>query len=408
MRLLFCSFASPGFLFPLVGLALELRRRGHEPAFASGLGAAPVLSAAGLARLPRGEKDGDSFNVAQWFHAVANAVDVKHIEHAIGRHRPDALVTHHLCLSALAAAERAGLPVAVLGPLTYLWEVPRPELSEMSQATLDRRVWRLDEGIRTLNELRKLCRLPEAERTAEDHGLLGDLFMLRTTPELERDLESLPRRVHAAGPCAWEPEPALGEAEAWAALEASLAERGDPVVYVHNGRSFGGPTFWPQLVRGLGDAPVRVMGSVGRMDQEVGALPPNFLVRAHVPQELVLRRARAVVAGGHSTVAIGALMHGVPSVLIPYGVDTPDNAERLARAGCARSLDIEGLTPGGVRDAVDFVLADETIRRGCARLRDSFREAASFELAASLVETMGAQGPVLRPEPAVHETAVLV
>src|SRR5256885_1161591 len=118
MRFLFCSFSSPGFLFPLVGLAVELRRRGHDVDFASGLPAGHVLETAGFSRVPRGATDGESFDISKWHHPLANAIDAKHAEFAIHRARPDAIVTHHLCLSALTIGERHGLPVAVMGPFS--------------------------------------------------------------------------------------------------------------------------------------------------------------------------------------------------------------------------------------------------------------------------------------------------
>jgi MGT family glycosyltransferase len=403
MRVLSCSFSSPGFLFPQVGLALELRARGHEVAFATGLGAQGVLAREGFPRVPRSDKDGESFNVGAWHHPVANALDIKHIEYAIARERPDVLVTHHLCLSALVAAERAGLPVAVLGSMTYLWASADPSVLAYPHGRAEgRRQWRLDEGIQTLNEVRRLFRLPPAELNAEDHALLGDVYMLRTTPRLERDLAAAPRRVHAVGPCEWEPEDdAAAGAAAWEGLRSELALPGAPLLYVHNGRSFGGPTFWPQLVEALDGAPLQVVASVARMDVERGPVPPNFLVRDHVPQGVAMQRARAVLAGGHSTVAIGAVMHGLPSLLFPYGVDTPDNAERLEACGCALVLPAEELTADDVRHGVERVLADEEMRRNCAALRDDFRAAASFARAAERVEEAASHAPARRaPTPA--------
>jgi UDP:flavonoid glycosyltransferase YjiC (YdhE family) len=396
MRFLFCSFATPGFLFPLVGLAHELRRRGHDVAFASGLDAATVLAGEAFPRVPRGDRDGDSFNPGRWYDPLSCALDVKHVEYAIARHRPDALVTHHLCLSALVAGERAGIPAAVLGSFTYLWPAVKPAEAAVCAETVERRVWRLDEGTRALNEVRRLFRLDPVGVAPEEHGFLGDLFMLRTAPLLERDWTALPDRVQLVGPCTWEPATGDGSAAAaaaaWAELEAQFALPEAPIVYLNNGRSFGGPSFWPAFVEGLADAPVQVVGSSGRMDAEVGPLPRNFVVRPHVPHGLALRRARAMAGSGHTAAVLGALMHGLPSVLFPYGVDTLDNAERLVDAGCALALEVPGLTPAAARDAVERVLADEGMRRSCEQVRGALWAADSFAPAAGLVEGLAAGG----------------
>ena len=404
MRFLFCSFSSPGFLFPLIGLAAELERRGHSVAFVSGVQAGDVLGREGLRRIPRGDRDGPSFNVSTWYIPISVAIDVKHIEYAIATEHPDVIVTHHLCLSALIVRDRHTMPSAVLGPMAYLYPPVRATVPPLSADCARRLQWRLDEGTRVLNDARQLFHLRPVTGTAELNAMLGDLFMLRTGPFLEPNLDALPSRVHAVGPCTWEPRGgggAGGDVEAWQYLRAAFADPDAPVVYVHNGRAFDGPSFWPHLVRGLGSAPIQVVASVARMDAEVGVLPRNFLARPHVSQDLVLPHAKAVVASGHSTVAIGAAVHGVPSVLIPNGVETPENTDRLVSAGCAVALDIEALTPAIIWDALDGLLRDGTIRRNCLGLREKLRAMDTFAPAARLVETMAR-----RREPVARDEAV--
>jgi UDP:flavonoid glycosyltransferase YjiC (YdhE family) len=402
VRFLFCSFSSPGFLFPLIGLAAELEQRGHAVAFVSGPLAGDVLGLAGLRRIPRGDRDGPSFNVSTWYMPISVAIDVKHIEYAIATEHPDVLVTHHLCLSALIVRDRQTMPAAVLGPMAYLYPPARATLPAISTECARRLQWRLDEGTKVLNDARQLFHLRPVTATSEGNALLGDLFMLRTAPFLESNLDALPSRVHAVGPCTWEPRGGGGEGgdvEAWQSLLAAFADPDAPVVYVHNGRTFDGPSFWPQLVSGLGSAPIQVVASVARMDTEVGVLPKNFLVRPHVSQDLVLSHAKAVIASGHSSVAIGAAVHGVPSVLIPIGVETPENTDRLVAAGCAIALDIETLTPATIGEAVDRLLRDGTVQRNCLGLRERLRAMNTFASAARLVEIMArTRGPVGRDE----------
>ena len=142
---------------------------------------------------------------------------------------------------------------------------------------------------------------------------------------------------------------------------------------------------------------------------DLGSIPPNFLVRDHIPQGMVLPHAGAVLAGGHASVVIGAAMHGVPCVLIPYGVDTPENAERLAAAGCALCLPMEGLTADAVREAVGRVLIDEEMRQNSRALRSKFRAMDSFDRAATLVETMArTRAPVHRASAVPAERVLAV
>jgi UDP:flavonoid glycosyltransferase YjiC (YdhE family) len=391
MRCLFCSFASPGYLFPLAGLARELVRRGHAVAFATGPEGAEVLEAAGLRRIPRGEPDGRSFQVATWGNPVATAVDVKHAEHAVSVFAPDLLVSHQLCQAALLVRERTGLPLAVLGLFAWSWPASGPSASASSDAAArleSTRRWRLGDNLRTLNEARALFRLSPVDAEGGEGPLLGDLFLLRTTAGLDPELPRLPEPVHAAGACLWEPPEEEGDA--WAPLRARLAEPEAPLLYVQPGRTFGGPGFWPVLLEAVAGRPLQVVASVGRMDAPAGSLPSNVHAAPHVPQGLVLPRARAAVYAPTTSAVLAALAHAVPGIAVPSGSETPDNAARLAALGCALALEPEGLSAATLGDALSRVLDDAEMRSACRRARRALGDTGDFTVAAERIQGLAA------------------
>jgi MGT family glycosyltransferase len=387
MKILFCSFDSPGHLFPQIGLALELRERGHEVAFATGHSARDTLAEAELDRIPRGVTDGDSFSLPTWFKPLRVAVDVKHVEHAIRCFAPDRLVTQQLCQAPLLVRERVRIPVAVMGLFSYLWPVRRPVSPGRFASREPTRRWRLEDGTRYLNEARELFRMAPLTAEGGESWLRGDAFMLRAVPELEPELEALPPGVRLVGPCLWEPP--HGPAE-WEALRHRFPDPDAAVLYVQQGSTFKSPGFWSVLVEALAGQPLQVVASTGRMDKPVGDLPPNFLAEPHVPQGLVMRHARAVVSGGTTTPVLGALAHGLPSVLVPSGGETLDNAEKVAMAECALSLNAAELTPQSLLHAIDQMIADGPMRRRCAAMQGALARMGSFGVAADLVEQLGA------------------
>jgi UDP:flavonoid glycosyltransferase YjiC (YdhE family) len=393
MRFLFCSFSTPGYLFPLMGLAEELEAGGHRVAFASGQPSIPFLRAAGMERIPRGEPDGDSFHVGVWFDRIVAAIDTKHVEHAVARFHPDALVTHPLCQGAMMAGERAGLPTAVLGFFGYLW----PTLGDRGESRAEEnRRWRLGECVRIMNHARELFRLPALEPD-DPEPLLGDLWMLRSVPRLVPELDSLPSQVHCVGACQWEPPSRDG---GWSAIRAELADPAAPLVYAQPGRTFDGPGFWSQLVEALGDGPLQVVASTGRLDGgDGGSIPPNFLARPHVPQGVVVPRARLVLSSGSTSPVVAALAAGVPAVVLPSGGETPENASRLAAAGCALRLRIDRLTAAELRGAVERAMASTEMAAAARRLRRDFDRLDGFSTAAGLVERL-AQGRSVPRAPA--------
>lgn len=382
MRFLFCSFSTPGYLFPLMGLAQELEMRGHQVAFASGQPSIPFLRTAGMERIPRSEPDGDSFHVGVWFNRTVAAIDTRHVELGIARFHPDALVTHPLCQGAMIAGERSGLPIAVLGFFGYLFPTPGDRGKRGAE---ENRRWRLRECMRSMNAARELFRLPALD-SEDPEPLLGDLWMLRSVPRLVPELGSLPPRVRCVGACQWEPPSNDG---GWPAIRAELADPEVPLVYAQPGRTFDGPGFWGQLVEALGDGALQVAASTGRLDGgDARSVPRNFLARPHVPQGVVVPRARVVLSSGSTSPVVAALAAGVPAVVIPSGAETPENAARLAAAGCALRLRADGLTPGDLRAAVERVMASVEMAAAARRLKRDFDRLDGFDTAAGLVERL--------------------
>lgn len=395
MRYLFASLASHGFVYPSIGIGQALRARGHDVAIATGPGFDPVIEQAGLERIPSGERDHQSFQVEWCWHALSVVMQVKHIEYAIERFRPDVLIGNQLTIGSFVAADRQAVPLAVLGMSAYLSPLS-DALMERSPLTEDeqRIVWRYQEIVEFYNKVRRQLRLPAWEDHPEESRLLGDLFLLQSVPALEGNTDALPARVHCVGSCLWEPEQRDEELSTW--LEAAT-QSGEPLLYVQHGRAFNVPPFWPYLQEALGGKPVRVAAALGRMNADAEAAPSNFFVRGHVPQQIAMQHAQGVVSGGNTTVVLGALTHGLPSVLVPSGGEQVDVAQRCERAGVALTLAPNDVTAETIGHAVNEILSNESLRARSTSLQQAFAAVNGFERAAELLETLGATGkPVLR------------
>jgi UDP:flavonoid glycosyltransferase YjiC (YdhE family) len=183
---------------------------------------------------------------------------------------------------------------------------------------------------------------------------------------------------------------------------------GEPLVYV----SFGSVTagahmpFYPALYRAaieaLAPLPARFLLTVGedRDFAQLGPLPPNVEVQRWVPQDDVLHRAAAVVThGGHGS-TLGALVHGVPVVVLPlFSLDQWFNAEAVARAGAGVALDGERRTRraidlpsaetlAGLRPAVEHVLSDPSPRAAARRVAAEMRALPAVDAAPAALEAI--------------------
>jgi len=71
---------------------------------------------------------------------------------------------------------------------------------------------------------------------------------------------------------------------------------------------------------------------------------------------------------------MGALAHGLPSVVIPMGADQLLNAARGEALGVARTLDAVRATPESVRATVSSMLADPSYRSAAGRIKKEIDE----------------------------------
>jgi MGT family glycosyltransferase len=397
-----------------IGLALTLMRMGHEVGFVADASWIPQLEKQGITRIPRGTKDGPSFQTTLWAQPFSAAIQVKHVEYAIEKFYPDVLLGQQLALGPNIAALRANLPLAILGFSTWLWpnSLPRKadapqqlEPAAHSQRSDAERVtaWRYATHLDLFNQLQSAFHVKKSDSWLNENPLLGHLFMLRSTPAFAGNIESLPTVVQSVGPCLWEEENTDPELEQWL---TDAEENRSPIIYVQQGRFFDRPHFWPKLVEAFQNTTIRVVASTGDMDCPVGILSSNFFVRQSIPQSRVLRKARALISSANSTAVLGALVAGIPALLIPAGGEQPDVAERCRQLGVARVLLPGEVTPDRLKSELTSLFEDDSLYHTVKRLSVSFSKMNDFKIAASLLETLAqTKKPVFREMLALEESA---
>ena len=144
-----------------------------------------------------------------------------------------------------------------------------------------------------------------------------------------------------------------------------------PVVYVSLGTAplFNQPEKFAPLLAGLAGEAAEVVLTVGDLNDPAafGELPPTVHVEKWLPLSPLLPRCDAVLCHAGTGTTLAALAAGLPLVLVPQGADQFDNARACERAGAARILMPDQVTPAAVRDAVWTVLRDGSSERAAAR-----------------------------------------
>jgi UDP:flavonoid glycosyltransferase YjiC (YdhE family) len=147
--------------------------------------------------------------------------------------------------------------------------------------------------------------------------------------------------------------------------------------------------FYNVALAALADQPYQVI--LVAPPELVPHTPANFITRAYVPQLALLSRVDAVVChGGHNTTC-EALAHGLPLVIAPIKDDQPIVADQVVAAGAGIRIKFGRVQAPELRDAVSRALADEALRAGAARVRDSFAAAGGSAAAAEYVCALAAR-----------------
>jgi len=353
VRILFAFAGGQGHFDPLVPLASAAAAAGHDVAVTGRAELLPAIGDRGFeaiespgdqpdpaARMPLSAYDqaNEERALREWYAGMLARQRAEALV-AIGREwRADRIVRDEADFGAPVAAERLGIAsacVLVVAAASFV----RPELVAEPLA-----------------------------RLRAEHGLTG------------RPRPGAPELLLAPFP------PSLR-----AAPGAFAFRGGDPpaadgdAVYLTLGTVFNAESgdLFPRALAGVREVGLPLVATTGRQidPAELGPQPPHVRVQRWIPQAELLPWCRAVVSQGGSGIVMGALAHGLPSVLLPVGADQPHTAARCAELGAALVLDPLTATPEEIAAAVRTVLDDPAYTAAARRIREEIRALPGSDLA---------------------------
>lgn len=319
MRILVVSAPLLGHVFPLVPLALALRKAGHDVVVAtggdalkvheSGLDVETVIPDIHMGRLAlrtvlthpfaaKSELDGtgDLRFVSHLFSAVGNRM-IKALSRLVTRWSPDMIVHEPLATAAAVIAERHGIPAVV---------------HDIS----------LFDGVQLTTAVAARMREPIAKPHA----------VLRTSPPSVADFDG-------GWPLRFVPFSGEGPVPDWLRTPSSR-----PRILVSR-----------STVSGPGGAKMMtaVAAMAGRVDAEfvvvrpesADALPDNVRAVDWVPLTAILPRCAAVVHHGGAGTTLSALAAGIPQLIEPGVGDRTRHAQLVASRGAGLSATASDVTP---------------------------------------------------------------
>ncbi len=419
-RMLFVDWEGGGNLPPVLALAHRLVERGHSVRFMSEPCNEEEIQAAGChfvsyAQAPhrRTKAPGDDF-VRDWeartpLDAFARVRErllfgparayAEDVLTDLQAHPADVVAINIVLYGAMIAAEKAGVPTALLGTSGY--QVPTPGLPPPRLGLLPARgpfgrlrdrvlgvvITRLfAQGLPALNAARSQFGLAPLAHPFEQLGH-ADRVLLLTSQAFDFQATRLPPNVRYVGPQLDDPAQAQPWSSPWPAGDP------DPLVVVSFSTSFQDQgAILQRVIDALDGMRVRAVVTLGpTLKQEQFHAPSNVVIRPSAPHAQVFQEAAAVVThAGYGTV-IRALAYGLPLVCIPMGRDQNDNAARVVARGAGLRLSPEAPAPA-LRQAIQRVLDEPAFREQARHLARAIAEETRRPLAVEALEELATQG----------------
>ncbi len=429
-RFLFVGWEGGGNMPPILGLARRLVSRGHAVRVLSDPCNEAEVAASGCAFVPyaraphRRDKARASTIITDWqARSPAKAFAVLRDRLMFGparayaedvlaeltREPADVVAANDALYGAHAAAEKAGVPLAVLIPNCYMGPArgfpfaafppargPLGRTRDAIVAWIFRREFA--KGLPALNAARAAIGLP-AIGHPWDQLLRADRVLVLTSLAFDFPAAWLPQNVRYIGPQLDDPRWAAPWAPPW---PEPLRE---PLVLVSFSTTFQDQrALLQRIIDALRGLRVRGVVTTGpTVDPGQLRASPNVVVVESAPHARVLPHAAAVVThAGHGTV-IRALASGVPLVCVPMGRDQPDNAARVVTRGAGLRLSHRA-SESALRAAIRRVLEEPSFRERARQLGDVIADDARQSTAVDELERLATRAA--RAERDVPDAAV--
>ncbi len=288
------------------------------------------------------------------------------LDGAIERVAPDVLLVDLMLWSAIAVAERSGLPTAILWHTVYVAVGAVQLLPPFAMDLLNAQ--RRELGLDAVTDT-----FAEVERAAAITAF--------TLAEFDLPSAELPDNLHYVGPLACLPEPLPAYELPWPVDDPR------PLVLVSYSTSFQDQVDLLQRVAdALAELPVRGLLTLG---QAVGvdqvAVSENVIAEMFVPHASVLPETALVVThAGHGT-TMAAVTAGVPLVCTPMGRDQHEVSGCVERNGLGLVVSQES-SVDELRETIARALADDAMRERCRAFAEAVDLDAGLATAIDVLE----------------------
>jgi rhamnosyltransferase subunit B len=395
-RILLTTFGSFGDLHPFLAIAAGLRDRGHHPVVGTVAMYREKVEAAGLEfRLVRTAlienadrdlirqvfdmKDGAEFLIRK---LVMPNLRIAYQDTLDAAEDCDLLLSHPLTFATRLVAESNGIPWAStqLAPMSFLSPYDPPILSVtpllaplrgLGPALFRPVLWlakrSADAWAAPYRQLRAELGLPPTEHPLFEGSYSPSLMLALFSGQLATRQPDWPVQTVLTG-FPFHDDGTLLSPE----LERFLKAGDPPIVFtlgssavLNAGRFYQDSA---EAARILGRRAILLVGSDPA--NRPATLPDGVAAFDYAPFSPLFPRVAAVVHQGGVGTTGEAMRAGKPMLVMPYGIDQPDNADRVQRLGIGRAIARSEYSATRAAREIDALLTMPEYQRRCAQIAE--------------------------------------
>jgi rhamnosyltransferase subunit B len=405
VRIVLSNIGTFGDINPLIAIALELKRRGHQPVMAVPEVYGPKIIPLNIEFHPvRPNPDPHDTLQVEMIYDVRKGTErgLREFLFPVLRQtyddlttaatvpaRADLLLLGELNYAGPIVAEMTGIPWAsyVLAPLSFFSAYDPPVLPMYPRlARADHTIPGMGHAIRRLArfvsrrwpqpiyDLREELGLPRGKNPLFDAKHSPDLVLALFSQVLGQEQPDWPPNTRITGFCFYDSD--AGNASLPPHLEEFLVAGPSPLVFTLGSAAvLAAGRFYEHGARAaekLGMRAVLLIGSDER-NRPRHSLPPTICVAEYAPYSALFPRASAIIHQGGVGTTAQCLRAGKPMLIMPYSHDQPDNARRVRRLKVARSLQKQNFTPLRVARRLEKLLESPIYARRAKQIAQRLR-----------------------------------
>jgi rhamnosyltransferase subunit B len=420
MRIVLTSFGTLGDIHPLIALALELQRRGHQPVLAVPELFRPKIVSLGLEFAAVGPILDPENN-----QLVAMLMDIrKGTERTLreilfpairqsyrellaavqAKGGADLMVAGELVYQAPIVAEVTRIPWAshVLAPLSFFsrYDAPvlppypmlarlQPALPGMGRVIARFARWVTRSWPAPIYQLRSELGLGQGPDPIFEAKHSPYLVLAMFSPLLGEPQPDWPKATKVTGFVFYDGD--AGQRNLSPELERFLREGPPPLVFTLGSAAvLDAGDFYQQSVQAAVLTGQRAVLLVGNDPRNVpSGVPENVCVAHYAPYSKLFPHASVIIHQGGVGTTAQALRAGKPMLVMPYSHDQPDNARRVRRLGVARIIRRRRYTAELAARKITLLLEKSSVQQRAARIGERLSREDGLKAACDALETLG-------------------